>query len=76
MEGFDEYATLWDGSHPEWCLFRLGDLPDVQERYVIVNKTDRQALIIEDDREHDRVVRRMLAEGVSVLSDFDTWTQE
>ena len=42
-------------------------------RYVIVHTGDRQALIIDDEEAHRQVVERMLAENVSVLTDFSAW---
>jgi hypothetical protein len=57
----DDYSYLWDGREPGWTLAR------VEGRFLIYNREEWAALLIEDHDLHEAVVQRMLAAGVEVI---------
>ena len=64
-----KFEYLWDGSHPEWILHRLTYEKDPKlENFVIVNKLNQHALVIEDDKIADDVISRMQNSGVEMIT--------
>lgn len=64
----DEYDYLWLGPETGWVLARNPPLPgDTEPRYVIYNRLDQSALVIEDDAKAEAVVQEMLRRGVPII---------
>lgn len=63
------YAYLWDGSESSWVLGEFSPGDDVQ-RLLVFNVESKLALVIEDPETHAEVVRRMLSEGVPVVTEY------
>ena len=61
------YGYLWDGSDHGWVLVRV---PRQREKLSIFNKTNRSALVIEDEEVHAEVCRRMQSHGCEVLNEL------
>jgi hypothetical protein len=68
MSGPNDLEHLWTTDAALYVLFDLGS-----DRFVIVERRTRSALVIEDDAIMGQVVSRMLDAGVPVV---DTWPND
>lgn len=61
VDRVEEFAYLWTAERGDWVVFR----PAPDEPGVPFNRSERQAVLIdEDDELPGAVVRRMIAEGL------------
>lgn len=68
----EEFAYLWDGSEPGWCLVRVdATKPLGAAALAIYNRDASHALIIEDDKVYAQVIERMSTAGCPVVSATD-----
>ncbi|MGF6873161.1 hypothetical protein [Paraburkholderia sp. MM5477-R1] len=63
-ERLQQYEYLWDGSQPQWALLSDG----TGAGYLIVNTVSKMGKIIEDDVLAQKIIEKMLATGVRVVS--------
>jgi hypothetical protein len=69
MHDLGEFAYLWDGSSPSWALLHINVSKEEEDpQYLIVNTETRYACLISDDEKNDLVIKRMLKEGVCIVS--------
>ena len=68
MMNTNEYAFLWDGSEPGWCVVDYGEGEPDETRYSIFNRETRQGLVIENEAAYQETVRRMLSNDRAVIS--------
>ena len=61
------YEHLWGHSNGPWALLQLNPGRQEAPNYVVVNLSDRSALLIEDNEVAQEVKKRMLAAGVRVV---------
>jgi hypothetical protein len=71
MDEVEEHSHLWDGSDPDWVLFRLGPESDGDDAagFIIINRRTSLGLIVEDDGLKQEIVSRMLRAGVPVITE-------
>jgi hypothetical protein len=64
-----EYSYLWDGSESGWTLLHFNSNQESEPpKYMVVNTENKSVLIIEDDPECYQVERKMLEEGVQIVT--------
>jgi hypothetical protein len=56
-------ARFWDGSEPQWALLRVGGPED----YLIVDRIERSALLLDDEEYAAELVDAMLRHGVQTI---------
>jgi hypothetical protein len=63
----DECSFLWDGSQEGWVVVQIPK----RQRWQVINEKTFVSLIIEDEDEYKRVVKKMLSLGaVRKISDL------
>ena len=69
MSTVENYKHLWDGSAPAWALVQVNpDKTGEEPRYAIFNTETKRALSIRDDEIYAEVKKKMLENGVSIVS--------
>jgi hypothetical protein len=64
-----EYSYLWDGSESGWALLHFNSNQESEmPKYMVVNTENKSVLIIEDDPECYLVEKKMLEEGVRIVT--------
>ena len=68
----DEFAFMWNGTEPGWCLVDYG--VGSSARYSLFNREKSQSLVIEDEVVYQEVVRRLIEVCVPIVdaSEFAT----
>lgn len=61
------YEHLWANAHGPYALLHLNPGKDEVPRYMVVNLSNRIALVIEDNEVAEKVTQRMLTAGVPVV---------
>jgi hypothetical protein len=61
------YEHLWADANGPWALLQLNPGTEEVPRYMVVNRSDRSVLVIEDDGVAEAVKQRMLAAAVPVV---------
>lgn len=61
------YEHLWTDANGQWALLQLNPGKEEVPRHMVVNRSDRSVLVIEDDDVAEAVKQRMLAAGVPVI---------
>lgn len=69
MNTVEDYKHLWDGSTQTWALVQVNsDKKGEEPRYAIFNTETKRALSIRDDKIYAEVKKKMLENGVSIVS--------
>ena len=63
-----DHSYLWEEESADWVLVKLDADGTDPERYVVANIRTKQALLMEDEPEHELVVEKMLEHGCRVIS--------
>jgi hypothetical protein len=61
------YAHMWTTERQDWVLLDVGNGADRRPRYLILDRKDKGALIIEDDEVAGAVEDKMLKHGCEVV---------
>lgn len=67
VDAVENYEYLWADPNGPWALLRVNPGTEEVPRYVVVNRSDRSVLIIEDGEVAKAVKERMLAVNVPVV---------
>lgn len=61
----DEYSYLWKEEKNDYVLFNTG------LSYVIINRKERNMLLVYDDKLHEELVKKMLENENAIYEDID-----
>jgi hypothetical protein len=67
MNKLTEYQHLWTKEADLHCLIRVGDK---ENEFVIFNRKNKSAIVIEDDKLYGEVIRMMISKGVQITNEI------
>lgn len=67
-ERLKEFSYLWNREREDYALLRIAGFGETD--FLIVRRSTRSALFIEDDTLAEAVVQKMLKHGAPVCDDF------
>jgi hypothetical protein len=67
VDTIENYEHLWANKNSEWALFQLNHGENEVPRYMVVNRSEKSVLVIEDDAVAELVKQKMLTVGVPIV---------